>query len=192
MPLRSKRENTAYIAYFPTRAICSVCCNHYTHLEMLVKQTAQQFKNLKFWSSLGKCGNFCKTKWRKRNESWILFFAYYWQKKKKGSKAGKTQVAVFTEKASVKERKNSHNLLEVIDSRSKNNPTSIWISEKCLLKTVVRYSLYMLHGLQVFCSSWPWKVPVRLHHGFFWQNNLYTYRQHVNCYGMVKRLCSCH
>lgn len=83
MPLKSKRENTAYIAYFPTRAICSVCCNHYTHLEMLVKQTAQQFKNLKFWSSLGKCGNFCKTKWRKRNESWILFFAYYWQKKKK-------------------------------------------------------------------------------------------------------------
>lgn len=47
------------------------------------------------------------------------------KKKKKGSKAGKTQVAVFTEKASVKERKNSHNLLEVIDSRSKNNPTSI-------------------------------------------------------------------
>ena len=64
--------------------------------------------------------------------------------------------------------------------------------EKCLLKAVVRYSLYMLCGPQVFCSSGPWKMPVRLHHGFFWQNNLYTYRQHVNHYGMLKRVCSCH
>ena len=45
-------------------------------------------------------------------------------KKKISSKAGKAQVAFFTEKASVKERKNSDVLLEVIDSRSKNNPTS--------------------------------------------------------------------
>lgn len=43
---------------------------------------------------------------------------------KTSSKAGKAQVAVFTGEASVKLRKNSDALLEVIDSRSKNNPTS--------------------------------------------------------------------
>lgn len=128
----------------------------------------------KFWSSLGKWGNFCKTKWRKRSESWIFLFAHSWQKKI-SSKAGKAQVAVFTEKAPVKVRKNSDTLLEVIDSRSKNNPTSSWISKKCLLRAVVWYSLYMLHRLQVCCSLWPWKAPVRLHYRFFWQNNSHTH-----------------
>lgn len=46
------------------------------------------------------------------------------KKKKQSSKAGKAQVAVLTEKASVNTRKNSDTLLEVIDSISKNNPTS--------------------------------------------------------------------
>ena len=88
MPLKIKRENAACVAYLLTRTICSAACNHYTHLEAPVKETAQQFKNLKFWSSLGKWGNFCKTKWRKRNESWILFFASS-DKKKKKKKAAK-------------------------------------------------------------------------------------------------------